>query len=351
VVGPEGKRMIRPDPEVAPIIARVYERYATGNYSVRAMARTARTDGLVYRKSGDAVPTSTIHKILRNRIYTGDFDFDGITYHGTHEPVVSRELWEQAQAILDGRGSKRTHRVKDMFAFSSLIICGHCGCALVGEMRKGRYVYYHCTGYKGKCPEPYTREELLEAKFTELLKGISFSEEVLAWVTLALRESHADERKFHDQALVRLQREHRRIQERIDAMYLDKLDGRVDREFFDRKAGEWRTEQARIQREIETHRAANQSYIEEGIKLLELAQSARALFETQPPREKRRLLDLVLSNCSWKDGNLTVEYRQPFDALAVAVASEQRLMAAQGVNSSQNEIWLPRKRGFQLPLR
>ena len=115
----------------------------------------------------------------------------------------------------------------------------------------------------------------------------------------------------------------------------------INREFFDRKAGGWRTEQARIQREIDTHGAANQSYIEEGIKLLELAQSARALFETQPPREKRRLLDLVLSNCSWKDGNLTVEYRQPFDALAVAVASEQRLMAAQGVNSSQNEIWLP----------
>src|SRR5207244_5776086 len=45
VVGPEGKRMIRPDPEVAPIIVRLYERYATGNYSVRAMARIARTDG------------------------------------------------------------------------------------------------------------------------------------------------------------------------------------------------------------------------------------------------------------------------------------------------------------------
>ena len=52
VVGPEGKRMIRPDPEVAPIIARLFERYATGNYSVRAMARIARTDGLAYRKSG-----------------------------------------------------------------------------------------------------------------------------------------------------------------------------------------------------------------------------------------------------------------------------------------------------------
>ncbi len=38
VVGPEGKRMIRPDPDMAPIISRLFERYATGKYSVRVMA-------------------------------------------------------------------------------------------------------------------------------------------------------------------------------------------------------------------------------------------------------------------------------------------------------------------------
>jgi site-specific DNA recombinase len=31
--------------------------------------------------------------------------------------------------------------------------------ALVGEKKKGKYVYYRCTGNKGKCPEPYAREE------------------------------------------------------------------------------------------------------------------------------------------------------------------------------------------------
>jgi recombinase-like zinc beta ribbon protein len=50
----------------------------------------------------------------------------------------------------------------------------------VGEIKKGRYAYYHCTGYKctgykGKCPEPYTREEVLEKAFAGLLKeSISF---------------------------------------------------------------------------------------------------------------------------------------------------------------------------------
>jgi hypothetical protein len=79
---------------------------------------------------------------------------------------------------------------------------------------------------------------VLEKSFTGLPKGISFSADVLAWVSQALRDSHHDERKFHDEAIGRLQREHRRIQDRIDAMYMDKLDGRIDGDFFNRKAGE-----------------------------------------------------------------------------------------------------------------
>ncbi len=85
-------------------------------------------------------------------------------------------------------------------------------------------------------------------------------------------------------------------------MYMDKLDGRIDNEFFDRKAAEFRPEQCRSCGTSRPTRRPNQSYIEEGIKLLELAQRAHRLFESQPPSEKRKLLDFVLSNCRWKDG-------------------------------------------------
>jgi len=345
VLGADGKRTIVPDPNLAPIIKRLYEQYASGKYSLKEMVKNACADGFAYRKSGDPVPKSTIHKILRNRIYSGDFDFDGVSYHGTYEPIVSRELWEQVQLIFDGRASRKTHsaRVKDQFAFRGLISCGHCGCALVGEIKKGRYVYYHCTGYKGKCPEPYTREEVLEKKFTELLKRISFSQEVLAWVSQALRASRGDEKKFHGEAITRLRKEHKRIQDRIDAMYMDKLDGRIDAEFFDRQSAEWRTEQVRILRNIETHVSANQSYIEEGIKLLELARRAHELFENQPADEKRKLVDFVLSNSIWKNGELLAEYRQPFDVLAITVASDQQTKSMGQARAVENENWLPER--------
>jgi len=302
VVGADGRKVIVPDPALAPIIIRMFERYATVRHSIRDVARLARSEGLVFRKSKDPVSRATVHGILRHRIYSGDFDWDGVTYQGQHEALVSGELWSQVQEILHRRFAKRRRGSLHDFAFSGLIACGHCGCALVGEIKKGRYIYYHCTGAKGKCPERYTRQEVLEERFAQLLKGLDFDDDVMAWVADALRQSHQDERRYHDEAIARLQAEHARLQNRLDVMYVDKLDGRVDAAFFDQKATEWRSEQRSLLRAIEDHQGANESYLDEGVNLLELAKRAHILFKKQEPREKRRLLDFVVSNCTWKNG-------------------------------------------------
>jgi hypothetical protein len=66
-----------------------------------------RATGLVYRKSGNVVPTSTVHKTLRKRTYSGDYDYNGMTYHGTYAPIISSELWQRVQDLLDGRHRMR----------------------------------------------------------------------------------------------------------------------------------------------------------------------------------------------------------------------------------------------------
>lgn len=116
-------------------------------------------------------------------------------------------------------------------------------------------------------------------------------------------------------------------------MYLDKLDGRIDAAFFDRKAAEWRAEPDSILSQIAAHTGANQNYIEEGVRLLELAQGAQALFEKQPALEKRKLLDFLLSNCTWKGGELTVQFRRPFDMLAVVAQAQQTAICGTATTS------------------
>src|SRR4051794_23836035 len=92
--GPDGKRVIAIDPKIAPAIAQLFGWYATGTVSVKEAARRASAAGLVYRRTGGPLPTSAIHHILSNRIYTGDFQWNDRVYKGRHEPIVTQDQWE-----------------------------------------------------------------------------------------------------------------------------------------------------------------------------------------------------------------------------------------------------------------
>src|SRR5262249_54364564 len=52
IAGPDGKRIIDPDPESGPLISQLFECYATGRLSLKEASEKARAAGLVYRKSG-----------------------------------------------------------------------------------------------------------------------------------------------------------------------------------------------------------------------------------------------------------------------------------------------------------
>lgn len=328
VEGTNGKKIVEFNSALEPSLRRLFEAYATGTYSLDELVVMAREEGLVAPRSGKPIHKSHVHKILCNPFYYGQFKWRGKLYHGIHDPLVTRELWDKVQDTLRDRGTKKPRKRKHNFAFSGLMQCGHCECAIVGEIKKGRYIYYHCSGHKGKCPEPYVREEVLEQKFTEILSGLVFDDEILSWISSALRESHADEKRFHAEAIDRLQSEYKRLQNRVETAYEDKLDGRIDVEFYDRKTGEWRDEQARIRDSIERHENANQSYMDQGVALIELASRAAELFEKQESREKRRLLNFVLSNCTWANGELTPIFRQPFDMSADAATACAKEKAA-----------------------
>ena len=331
VEGPDGHRTIGIDEAVAAVVRRMFESYATGQFSLAAIAELAKAEGLFAGRKTDRI-VATIYSILSNPYYYGEFRYKGKLYKGVYTPIITKELWDRVQRVLRQRGIRKPRKVTHDFAFNNLIRCGHCDCALVGEIKKGRYTYYRCTHYKGKCPDPYVREEVLEDKFTDILRGLHFDEEVLGWVKIALVESHADEKEFHRKAIERLRGEYDRLQRRIETAYEDKLDGRITTEFYDQKVREWRAEQERIEIALRDHREANQSYLDEGVALLELASRAADLFEQQPASEKRRLLDFVLSNCTWANGVLTPEFRQPFDMIAVEATACAREKAA-GVGS------------------
>ncbi|WP_245316535.1 recombinase family protein [Mesorhizobium wenxiniae] len=87
ITGPDGKKIIATDPALSPVVVRLFEWYARGDISLKEAARKAHVAGLTYPKSGANVPVSTVHTILRNRLYTGWFEWNGKLIQGKHEAV------------------------------------------------------------------------------------------------------------------------------------------------------------------------------------------------------------------------------------------------------------------------
>jgi len=146
------------DKEKAPFIRKAFEFYATGEYTLKAVNQFLADSGISsYRKRPLSV--SCVQRFLKNHFYYGVFRFNNEFYQGTHEPIISKKLFDSVQQVMNNRGKKKRKR-KHKFAFSGLMRCGNCGCLITAETQKG-HNHYRCTKKKQKCDEKYLREENL----------------------------------------------------------------------------------------------------------------------------------------------------------------------------------------------
>lgn len=261
--------MIEIDPDLGSLVTRLFDWYSTGRYSLKSLTRKARSIGLCYRKSGKPISTTTIHHMLRHRVYTGAFEWLGVIYEGIHEPLTSVALWGAVQDLLDERGSTVLQSHIAEFPFHGLVRCGHCGCTLVAEIKKGKYIYYHCTGARGKCGEPYLRQERLEEHFITHLRRLRCGTaqfEALRAVIVAHHEQHAASAPIPAIPSVRRMR-------------------------F----------------------ARDRNLTEDGIALLDMARTAHLSLPGLSVELKHQLLELVFAECFWANGELSATFNPPFD--------------------------------------
>jgi site-specific DNA recombinase len=211
----------------------------------------------------------------------------------------------------------------------------------VGELKKKKYVYYHCTGHRGKCPEPYTREEAMQDQFGESLRELTIPLEVLVWLQEAVAESDLTERGAHEREVKRLEEQLRRLESKLDTLYEDRLESRIPPEMYDRKSPELRVQRLELLRRLNEVRAASRPAAKTAINLMDLTSRAADLFLVRPAHEKQRFMRLVLKSASWQQGRLRTEFEEPFESLR---RSNQLSTAKHKENRMPNlqiENWLP----------
>jgi hypothetical protein len=202
-----------------------------------------------------SVNKAGIHRILMNPIYHGEFVWKGKRYLGRHSPIIPKLLFETVQEVLHRDNHPQT--TKRNFAFAGFVKCGKCGCSMTPELKKGKYIYYHCTGFKGKCDNTYIREDKLSDLFLDAVKQLEIEDELVIDIKEALGDSHKDKMAYHCKALNTLNMRAKHIQKLIDKAYDDKLTGVISEEFWERKSLEWHNELTQVNGNIGSFNNAN----------------------------------------------------------------------------------------------
>jgi DNA invertase Pin-like site-specific DNA recombinase/predicted metal-binding protein len=165
-----GKSKVYVDPVRAPIIRELFRKIAYDYYSGYKLVHWAMYESGLTTRSGKRITKSGLYRILNSPYYYGEFEWpegSGNWYKGTHEPLISKELFEKARGNLLDRG-KYDPREPNKYAFTNLFKCGSCGSGVgvdgkIKTLKDGtmvHHIYYHCTQFRDpKCPELYIKEE------------------------------------------------------------------------------------------------------------------------------------------------------------------------------------------------
>jgi hypothetical protein len=114
---------------------------------------------------------------------------------------------------------------------------------------------------------------------------------------------------------VQVDQRRRTVVSKIDRVYEDFVSDRISEAFWTSKSAEWEAELQTIDAERARLERTHAPAVATAEKILELAKKAEILYKLQNPGERRRLLETVLSNCTFDRGTLCPTYTSPFDLL------------------------------------
>ena len=170
---------IEPDPERAPLIRAAFELYATGLHTKSDVLKLVSGRGLRTLR-GKPVSPQTFQQALRNPIYAGLMRVKGWDdlppQPGDFDAIVSPELFDRVQAVLDGKAVVVAPHLRNHpdFPLRVFVRCETCATGLTGSWSKGRtsrYPYYRCRS--AACKAVNIRKADLENSFVAYLSAMT----------------------------------------------------------------------------------------------------------------------------------------------------------------------------------
>lgn len=171
------------DEKRSSVIKEMFEKIGNQRLSGRRLHEWLKNELHFTTEFGKPLSLGNVYRVLQNHFYYGKFEYpkdSGNWFQGTHEPIVSKELFDAVQEQMSRQSLVKRSDPKE-FAFTKLITCGLCGSGVTAdekfkELKNGgvnRHVYYRCSRSRNQnCNYKAINEQTLIKQISKIIKEI-----------------------------------------------------------------------------------------------------------------------------------------------------------------------------------
>lgn len=302
-----GTNRIIEDPERWHIVRKGFELMLSRKNNVPQIADILNNEyGLRTRRLGERggspIGRSALHRIFTDPFYSGYFNYSGKLHKGSYKPMITVEEFDQVQEIL--RRKLQARPKKHEFAFTGLIKCGVCGCAITasekiklvkktGEYKS--YIFYHCTKRKGCTDKHYTKLEEMEVMIEKELSDYWLDPDFRDWAVRILRENHQDEIDKHNELIVETALYEQKIERELDTLIDLRVGNNITEEKYLQKKEEKEAELIRVRGKKKQLEEGTDNWLTKLEERLDFAVNALARFQTKDIHEQK----LICKHFGW----------------------------------------------------
>lgn len=314
-----GKRIHVPDPKTSPVIRSAFELYLKPGQTIATVHAFLAQAG-VTTYTGRPLVIDAVHRLLKSRYHIGIIDFNGQTYPGVQESIISKETYEAVQKKMHYKRPEKRRRLDPLL--KNIITCGYCSKVVTWEKQKG-HLYGACQRDLQECKtNKYLREELAHETLVEKLDElIAPSPEIVKWLVDQLEDEYKTSKDTAEEYRKSLETKIERLTRMDDMLYDDKLAGDISKERYEAKHKDIQEQLQTAKDDLLIADTTVAQRHDEAISLIKLTQTAKDeyLDADMSREEKRSILTELFESATLKDNSVSVEYT--FFAKAVSKKS------------------------------
>ena len=302
-------RTIILDEGKAPFIKRVFELYSTGKYTIEEIRSKINPLGMAGRKN-KPLSISQYQTMLKNPLYYGVFRYKDEMYEGTHEPIITKKLFDKCQEVMRMRG-KHKEKQTTKFVFRGLMRCGECGRMITAELQKG-HVYYRCTKRLTNCNQKYVREEELAAQIKSFIQKVSLCDD---WTKKILEQLEKDRNGCVQSSLPQQQNLQDKISEvdnKISKLIDIYLADTITLEEYQQKKEIFINEKRGLQESLNDFAAGANNWFEPAREFVTSLNSAHCAMNEGNLESQKEFLEKIGSNFILKERRLVFSSGSPY---------------------------------------